>query len=134
MTFRKTLVLPLALLIAASSLSAFQAKPVDVTGAWTGTATPSTGGNPGPAHISLKQKAAEVTGTAGPGADRQQPISNGKVATVKGVTSVTFEVAQTSGPLLKFNLKVVEGRLKGTMTGEANGEKREMAIDVGRAK
>ena len=133
MTFRKMLVLPVALAIAATSLSAFQAKPVDLTGLWTGTATP-TSGQPGGAHMNLKQKGAEVTGTAGPDADRQAPLANGKVATVKGVTSVTFDVTQPSGVVLKFALRVVEGRLKGTATGEANGEKREMAIDVGRAK
>jgi hypothetical protein len=104
-----------------------------VTGVWTGTATPD-GGQPGEAHIALKQKGAEVTGTAGPGAAKQQPISNGKVTTVKGVTSVTFDVVQSNGPLLKFALTVVEGRLKGTAAMEANGQKREMAIDVGRAK
>ena len=42
MPLRKILVLPLALLIGASTLSAFQAKPVDVTGVWTGSFTPST--------------------------------------------------------------------------------------------
>ena len=133
MTLRKTLALPVALLIAASSLSAFQAKPVDVTGVWTGTATLSPA-QPGPAHISLKQKGADVSGTAGPGADKQQPISNGKVATVKGVTSVTFDATQPNGMVMKFDLKVVEGRLKGKVIAEANGEKREGTIDVGRAK
>ena len=48
MPLRKILVLPVALLIAASTLSAFQAKPVDVTGVWTGTFTPSTGEQAGP--------------------------------------------------------------------------------------
>ena len=133
MPLRKTLVLPVALLVAASAVSAFQAKPVDVTGTWTGTFTPS-GGQPGGAHIVLKQKAAEVTGTAGPGADRQVAIANGKVTTVKGVTSVTFDATQPNGLMMKFDLKVVEGRLKGTATAEANGEKREAAVDVGREK
>ena len=133
MSLRKLLVLPVALLIAASAVSAFQAKPVDLTGTWTGTFTPS-GGQPGGAHIVLKQKAAEVTGTAGPDADRQTAIANGKVATVKGVTSVTFDTTQGNGMVMKFDLKVVEGRLKGQATAEANGEKREAAIDVGRAK
>ncbi len=77
MSLRRLLVLPVALLIAASTVSAFQAKPVDSTGTWTGTFTP-TNGQPGGAHIVLKQKAAEVTGTAGPAADRQVAIANGK--------------------------------------------------------
>jgi hypothetical protein len=133
MSLRKLLVLPIALVIAASTLSAFQAKPVDVTGTWTGTFTPSSG-QPGGAHMVLKQKATEVSGTAGPAADRQIAIANGKVTTVKGVTSVTFDATQPNGLLMKFDLKVVDGRLKGKATAEANGEKREAAVDVGRAK
>ena len=133
MPLRKILVLPVLLLIAASTLSAFQAKPVDVTGVWTGSFTPSTGGQSG-AHMDLKQKGTEVTGTAGPGADRQVAIANGKVTTVKGVTSVTFDATQPNGMVMKFDLTVVDGRLKGKATAEANGEKREATIDVGRAK
>lgn len=133
MTIRKMLVLPVALLIAASTLSAFQAKPVDVTGVWAGTFTRSSG-EQSEAHLNLKQKDAEVTGTAGPTLDQQAAITNGKVMTVKGVTSVTFDVTQPSGLVMKVDLKVVEGRLKGKATAEANGEKREGAIDVGRTK
>jgi hypothetical protein len=133
MTVRKMLVLPVALLIAASTLSAFQAKPVDLTGVWAGTFTPTTG-EPSAAHMDLKQKGAEVTGTAGPGRDQQIPIANGKVTTVKGVTSVTFDATPPNGRVLRFDLTVVEGRLKGKATAEFNGEKREAAVDVGRAK
>ena len=133
MTLRRILVLPVALLIAASSLSAFQSKPVDVTGVWAGTFAPTTGGQ-SEAHMDLKQKGAEVTGTAGPGLDRQVPIANGKVTTVKGVTSVTFDATPPNGRILKFDLKVVDGRLKGKATAESDGEKLEAVIDVGRAK
>ena len=133
MTFRKILVVPVALVIAASTLSAFQAKPADLTGVWTGTFT-RTGGEPSGAHIDLKQKATEVTGTAGPAADRQVAISNGKVATVKGVTTVTFDAAQPSGMVMKFDLRLADGRLKGQATAEADGKKLEALVDVGRAK
>jgi hypothetical protein len=61
-------------------------------------------------------------------------IANGKVTMVKGETSVTFDATQPDGTVMKFDLKVVEGRLKGKVTAEANGEKREGTIDVGRAK
>lgn len=133
MTFRKILVVPAALLIAAATLSAFQAKPVDVTGVWTGTLT-RTGGEPGGAHLDLKQKGTELTGTAGPSADRQVAIANGKITTVKGVTSITFDATQPSGLVMKFDLKVVEGRLKGNVTAEQDGKKLEAVLDVGRAK
>lgn len=133
MTLNRMLVVPVALLIAASTLSAFQAKPVDLTGVWTGTFIRSTGEQSG-AHMDLKQQGTELTGTAGPGADRQAPIANGKVTTVKDVTSVTFDAPQPNGPVIKFDLKVVDGRLKGRATAEANGEKREAVVDVGRSK
>ena len=133
MTFRRMLVLPVALLMAASTLSAFQAKPVDVTGVWTGTFIRS-GGEQSEAHFDLKQKGTEVTGTAGPGLDRMVEIANGKVTTVKDVTSVTFDATQPSGVVIKFDLKLVDGRLKGKATAEANDEKREALVDVGRAK
>ena len=90
MSLRKQLVLPVALLIAASTLSAFQAKPIDLTGTWTGTFTRSTGGDPGQAHIVLKQKGTEVTGTAGPGADNQVPIANGKVGPITASLTAEF--------------------------------------------
>ena len=133
MPYRMMLVVAVALLIPAST-SAFQAKPVDLTGTWTGSFTRSTGGEPGEAYIVLKQKGTEVTGTAGPGRDRQVAIANGKVTTVKGVTSVTFDATQSNGSVMKFDLKLVDGRLKGKATADANGEKREAILDVGRAK
>lgn len=133
MALCQSLGLFVALLCAASAVSAFQAKPVDLTGVWTGTLTRAVG-EPAGAHFDLKQKGAELTGTAGPDAERQLPIANGKVTTVKDVTSVTFDVTQPNGLLIKFDLKVVEGRLKGKTLIEANGETREGIVDAGRAK
>jgi opacity protein-like surface antigen len=133
MNFRKMLVLAVALVIAASPLSAFQAKPADVTGTWTGTLTTGAG-QAGPAHMELKQKGAELTGTAGPGPEGQLPIANGKVTTVKDVTGVTFEVNQKNGAVMKFDLKVADGRLKGNVTLERDGQKQQGTIDVGREK
>jgi len=133
MTFRKMLALPIALLVTASALSAFQAKPVDITGKWSGTFTRSTGQQAG-AYLDLKQKGAELTGTAGPRPEEQLTISKGKVTTVKGVTSVTFEATEPNGNVIKFDLKLVEERLKGAVVTEVNGEKREATLDVGRTK
>ena len=133
MKSRKILALPLALLVAASSLSAFQAKPVDLTGTWSGSFSRSTGEQAG-AYLDLKQKGAELTGTAGPSQDQQLTIAKGKVATVKGVTGVTFEATQPNGTVIKFDLKLVEGRLKGPAVSESNGQKREATLDVGRTK
>jgi len=134
MMFRRNLVCSVALLFAVSTLSAFQAKPEDLTGTWTGSFTPE-GGNPGGAHLALKQKGDTLTGTAGPNADQQSEIAKAKIATVKNVTTVAFEVTQPSGLVMKFDLKLLEGRLQGTVIGEApDGSKRTAALDVGRAK
>lgn len=84
-----------ALLVAASTLSAFQAKPVLLTGVWTGALTRSDGSSA--AYLDLKQKDADVTGSAGPDTDRQSAIAHGKVETVKGVTTVTFDATQQNG-------------------------------------
>lgn len=133
MNIRRVLTLSLALFVAAAPLSARQTKPVDLTGVWTGTFTQD--GNPGGARIDLKHKGAEVSGTAGPDEQRQAAISNGKVSTVKGVTGVTFDVTQPNGVTLSFDLKLTDGRLKGTARGTSqSGEKREAAVDVGRGK
>jgi len=133
MTIRQSLALTVVLLIAASTLAAFQDKPVDLTGVWTGTLTRAVG-EPTGARFDLKQKGTDLTGTAGPDAERQLPIANAKITTVKGVTGVTFEVTQPNGLLIKFDLKVVDGRLKGKTLIETNGEPREGIVDAGRAK
>lgn len=134
MTYRRIFTLSLALFVAAAPLAAGQSKPVDLTGLWTGTFTESSG-NPGGARINLTHKDSAVSGTAGPDENRQAPISNGKVTTVKGVTGVTFDVTQPNGVVLSFDLKLTDGRLKGKATGaSSSGEKREAAVDVGRAK
>ena len=134
MTVRKSVALVAALLVAVSTLSGFQTKPVDLTGVWTGTLNRSDGGS-STAYLDLKQKDADLTGSCGPDADRQSAIAHATVATVKDVTSVTFDATQPNGSVMKFDLKLVEGRLKGAVTVELNGERRgEATLDVAREK
>ena len=131
MTASKRVALVAAFLAAASTLSASQPKPIDLTGVWTGSLNRTDGSST--AYLDLKQKDAELTGTAGPDADRQTPIAHGKVATVKDITSVTFDATQPSGAVMKFDLKIVEDRLMGKVTLEQNGQtKGEAILDVGR--
>jgi len=133
MTIRNSVALVAAVIVAVSTLSAFQAKPVDLTGVWTGTLNRSEGS--GTAYLDLKLKDADLSGSAGPDADRQTAIAHGKVVTTEGVTSVTFDATQPSGAVMKFDLKLVEGRLKGKVTLERDGETRgEATLDVGREK
>ena len=64
----------------------------------------------------LTQKGKELTGTAGP-PDQRWKIEKGAVADGKA----TFEVQQPDGPLFKFTLTIVKGRLQGEMAGERDG-------------
>ncbi len=47
---------------------------------------------------------------------------------------MTFQVQQPEGPLRTFSLTFVEGRLKGDMTAELNGQSFEAKVDAGRRK
>jgi hypothetical protein len=104
------------------------------TGQWEGTLTmqrpDGTEGNPNAALFNLTQKGKELTGTAGP-PDQQRPIEKGIVADGKA----TFQVQPPDGPLYKFTLAIVKGRLQGEMTGERDGVVRGRAtIDAAKAK
>ena len=79
--------------------------------------------------MDLKQKESEITGTAGENPDRQWAIQKGKVEGNK----VTFEV-QTEGPLIKFELTLVGGHLKGEAKAEHEGKSMKAAVDLQRQK
>ena len=107
---------------------------VSFTGQWEGTLKmqrpDGTEGNPNPAAFNLTQKGKALTGTAGP-PEQQRPIENGVVADGKA----TFQVQQPDGPLFKFTLTLVKGRLQGDMTGERDGVIRGRAtIDAAKVK
>jgi hypothetical protein len=104
------------------------------TGKWEGTfklqRPDGTEGDPRDVVFNLKQKGKVLSGTAGP-ADRQWTIDKGAVNAGKA----TFEVQQPDGPLFKFTLTIVKGRLQGDMTGERDGVVRGHArVDAARAK
>jgi hypothetical protein len=104
------------------------------TGKWEGTfKLQRSDGTEGPDNnvvFDLTQKGKVLTGTAGP-ADRQWKIEKGAVDAGKA----TFEVQQPDGPLFKFTLEIVKGRLQGDMTGERDGVVRGNAkVDAARAK
>ena len=100
-----------ALIVLAALTPAVHAQaPAGFTGKWVGTFTrPGSQGNPGNVEFNFIQKGNALTGTAGP-ADQQFPI-------VKGGTVVAgkakFDVQQPNGPLFKFTLTIVKGRLVG---------------------
>lgn len=91
----------------------------DVSGKWSGSfvvTRPDGSINNDRIHLDLKQNKTELTGTAGPSPERQWPIKTGKVEGAK----LIFEV-QSDGPLIKFTLSLVEGRLKGEAAAVQEG-------------
>jgi hypothetical protein len=110
----------LALVLAAFATAAAAQTATGFTGKWQGTFTmqrpDGTEGNPNQVAFDLTQKGKALTGTAGP-PEQQWPIDKGAVEGGKA----SFEVQQPNGPLFKFTLAVVKGRLEGEMTGEREG-------------
>jgi hypothetical protein len=104
------------------------------SGKWEGTfAVQRPDGTEGPARpavFNLVQKDKTLTGQAGP-PDGPWDIAKGAVAN----QTATFEVQQPDGPLFKFSLKIVNGRLQGEMAGWVDGAQRGVAkVDAAKSK
>ena len=136
MLFRR-LSAALAIFVVASSAALGQTQaPVSVTGNWEGTLTFKKDGqtvDTDELYAVLKQEGAVVTGTAGPNAERQFPITKVKFATPKEGPTLSFEV--TAGTLvIWFDLKLVDGVIKGTATGVRDGDKQTAEVELKRLK
>jgi len=112
-----------------------QAQKTDLTGKWTGTMTrtaPDGRTQTIDFMCDLTQKGKELTGTAGPNADRQWAIEKG--GTVEG-TKVKFRVQQPEGPMRTFTLALVKDRLQGEMLAQPPGDAPSFTtkVDLGRA-
>lgn len=125
-----------ALVAAVLAFAPFTARTAeDFTGKWAGAFNavgPDGNVREQTIELNLKHAAKELTGTAGPNADRQWPISKGAVDGDK----VTFvvEVDNGAGPVISFVLTYADGHLKGDATGNDGGEQRQAKIDVQRVK
>jgi hypothetical protein len=98
----------------------------DLSGRWSGSVKMSIDGSEMdmPHEIVLKQQGESISGTAGPGADQQWPISKARMAG----SELTFEVqAPESGPLFEYKLTVdgaqMTGDYKMTMEGQVSTAK-----------
>jgi hypothetical protein len=125
--------LAFAFVLAALAPAAVAQTSASFTGTWEGTIQiqrpDGTEGEPGPIVFNLTQKGQTLTGTAGPG-EEQLSIEEGAVADGKA----TFQVQPPDGPLFKFTLTIVDGRLQGEMSLEADGVVRGRAkVDAGKA-
>ncbi|MBA3886042.1 MAG: hypothetical protein H0X67_09965 [Acidobacteria bacterium] len=108
--------------------------PASLSGTWEGSFNmqrpDGEGGASNPVVFNLTHKGQALTGTAGP-PDQQWTIEEGAVTAGKA----TFQVQQPNGPLFKFTLTIVTGRLQGEMTGERDGVVRGRAVvDAAKAK
>ena len=120
-----------ALVLAALAPAVAAQTSASFTGKWEGTFTrerPDGTQDTNNVVFDLTQKGKELTGTAGP-PDNQLKIEKGAVNAGKA----TFEVQQPNGPLFKFTLAIVKGRLQGDMIGERDGVVRGKAkVDAGK--
>jgi hypothetical protein len=113
----------LVIALAAATLTA-----ADATGTWTGTLTPSDG-QPGPAHVVLKQEGDKLTGTAGPDASEQHPIQNGRAEN----GTLTFEL-QTGDTLMKVTLAQKGDEMTGSAARAREDRTQTATIALKRAK
>ncbi len=123
----------LALVLAAFAPALAAQTTTSFTGRWEGTyARERPDGTTDTSAIvfDLTQKGKALTGTAGPPTE-QIKIEKGAVNGGKA----TFEVQAPDGPLFKFTLSVVKGRLQGEMAGERDGVVRGRAkVDAAKAE
>ena len=116
----------LAVLLTAAAMAA------DLSGTWDGTfATRLPDGHTAndPVHLVLRQEGARLTGTGGPSADRQMPISNGSVSG----SAVHFEIATPDGTF-RFDIRLQNDRLQGDVSRTLNGEPMRARMDAGRSR
>ena len=103
------------------------------TGKWTGSFAPTmpdgSTRNEG-IELNLTQKGKDITGTAGPNAERQWTLTKG----VADGNKLTFVVQVPDGPTINFALTLTKDRLVGEATGEDDGQKVTAKVDAGRSK
>lgn len=124
MKFLQVVLLAVALVLSASA--------ADITGAWSGTftiTTPDGKTSDDTVHLVLKQDGSAVTGTAGPNAEQQVPITKGTITGNK----VMLEVPVPDG-MFKFDVALEGEHLKGEVTRTAGGESMKAKMDATRVK
>ena len=105
----------------------------ELTGKWSGSfdiTTPNGETKADTAYMDLKEKAGEVTGTAGPNIEKQWSLRKGKLDREK----LTFEVPTDDGGLLVFDLTFDGSAIQGTCAGTGSGgEKMSAKLNLKRA-
>jgi len=133
MLARRVFAFVVAALVGISPVLALQEKAPDLTGTWSGKfSVVSQGEKEEGAYAILKQTGTELSGSIGSHPDRQHAINKGTVVTGKDGTVVTFDTGRP-GHLIAFELKLVDGKLKGTAKDEDYPDTK-IIVDLQRAK
>src|SRR5882724_1240465 len=101
-------------------VSALARGAAELAGKWSGSfdiTTPNGETKADTAYMDLKEKSGEVTGTAGPGVEKQWSLRKGKL----DGQQLTFEVPTDDGGLLVFDLTFDGTAIQGTCAGTGNG-------------
>ena len=115
------------MLLAGLAITAFAA---DISGKWQGPFTPENGDG-GQAYLILKQTGGDITGSGGPDAAEQWPLSNGKIVGNK----ITGDVKDPNGVLYKLNLVLDGEHLKGDVAVVSpEGQSQKATLDLTRVK
>jgi hypothetical protein len=112
------------------TLAAVALMAADATGIWTGTLTVSQSDGtdkPGPAYLVLKQEGSKISGSAGPNAEEQHPMREGKVDN----GTITFDLP-AGDSFMKFKLKQEGEEIKGSVAREREGETQTAKLAVKR--
>ena len=96
----------------------------DLTGRWSGVAK-GVEEEENSAILHLKQNGSEITGTAGPSEEQQYAITNGKLDGDK----ITFQLP-TEGPIVRFELSLVDDHMKGHATFDLDGKPKTVTLDL----
>ena len=77
----------------------------------------------------LTQNGSEIGGTIGPDEQQQSPITKGKLEGDR----ITFE-SQTEGPLMRFDLRLIEDHIRGEAIGDLQDTRIRAKVDLVRAQ
>jgi hypothetical protein len=106
-----------------------RAKASNVSGTWIGTF--ALANTQHLVHVVFEQTGAAITGTAGPHAYTQIPISNGRVGTTDAGTLVSFQMDMAADAVgMLFELKLTDTGLTGTITASHGGEQVSGPVDL----
>jgi len=110
------------------------AAAADITGNWSGSFNitgPGGETKDSEALLMLKQNGSDITGSVGPNESEQHTIAKGKIEGDK----ITLETTGDDGhPVIKFNLVLESGHIKGDAMAEHDGQTMRAKLDVTRVK